>query len=425
MQKKILVRGPLLSRSGYGEQARFALRALRSRPDLFDIYLLNTPWGATGQIAGETEERNWINEHLIKTAHYQQAMPGAYDLSLQITIPNEFEALAPINIGYTAGIETNKAAPQWLVACNEKVQKVITISEHSKRVLEQTTYDVKTEDGAEIKGWGMQVPVEFVDYPVRTHEPEPLDIELSTSKNFLAVSQWSPRKNFENMIKWFVEEYRDDEEAGLVIKTNCANDSLLDRMQTQHRLGVLLHPLGERKCKVHLIHGELTAGQLTWLYTHPTMKAMINIAHGEGFGIPMLEAASLGLPLVTVTWSGQMDFICKQNKKGKRVPHVARVDYDIAPVQPEDVWEGVITAESMWAWAREGSYKKAIREILTKEKHYKTKAEQLQKHVLATFTKEAYDEAFVKCITDCLPELTSDQEDVDSWLEQLDISTHE
>ena len=34
MKKKIFVRGPVLSQSGYGEQARFALRALKSREDL-------------------------------------------------------------------------------------------------------------------------------------------------------------------------------------------------------------------------------------------------------------------------------------------------------------------------------------------------------------------------------------------------------
>ena len=39
MKKKILLKGPLLTRSGYGEQARFALRSLRSREDLFDIYM--------------------------------------------------------------------------------------------------------------------------------------------------------------------------------------------------------------------------------------------------------------------------------------------------------------------------------------------------------------------------------------------------
>ena len=39
--KKVLVRGPALSQSGYGEHTRFLLRALRSREDIFDIHLLN------------------------------------------------------------------------------------------------------------------------------------------------------------------------------------------------------------------------------------------------------------------------------------------------------------------------------------------------------------------------------------------------
>ena len=39
MRKKIFVRGPVLSQSGYGEQSRFALRALRSREDKFDVYV--------------------------------------------------------------------------------------------------------------------------------------------------------------------------------------------------------------------------------------------------------------------------------------------------------------------------------------------------------------------------------------------------
>ena len=39
MKKNVLLVGPILTRSGYGEQARFALRALRSREDLFNIYI--------------------------------------------------------------------------------------------------------------------------------------------------------------------------------------------------------------------------------------------------------------------------------------------------------------------------------------------------------------------------------------------------
>ena len=62
--KKIFVRAPVLSQSGYGEQSRFALRALRSREDIFDIYVQPIPWGQTGWIWEDNEERQWIDRLL-------------------------------------------------------------------------------------------------------------------------------------------------------------------------------------------------------------------------------------------------------------------------------------------------------------------------------------------------------------------------
>ncbi len=52
--KKIIVRGPALSRSGYGEQTRFALRCLISSGD-YDIHVLNTDWGKTSYITEDSE----------------------------------------------------------------------------------------------------------------------------------------------------------------------------------------------------------------------------------------------------------------------------------------------------------------------------------------------------------------------------------
>jgi len=55
MKKKVIVKGPALSRSGYGEQTRFALRALREYEDQFDISLINLSWGNTGWIWKENK----------------------------------------------------------------------------------------------------------------------------------------------------------------------------------------------------------------------------------------------------------------------------------------------------------------------------------------------------------------------------------
>ena len=68
MKKRILVKGPCLSQSGYGEQTRFALRSLREYQDQFDISLLNLSWGQTGWIWEDNEEREWIDSLIQKNS---------------------------------------------------------------------------------------------------------------------------------------------------------------------------------------------------------------------------------------------------------------------------------------------------------------------------------------------------------------------
>ena len=133
MKKKIFVRGPVLSQSGYGEQSRFALRALRSREGLFDIYVQPVNWGQTGWIWQEDEFRAWLDSRIAETQILLQQKQLQPDISLQITIPNEFQKMCPVNIGYTAGIETDRVSPVWLEKGNE-MDKIIVISNHSKNI---------------------------------------------------------------------------------------------------------------------------------------------------------------------------------------------------------------------------------------------------------------------------------------------------
>ena len=49
--------------------------------------------------------------------------------------------------------------------------------------------------------------------------------------------------------------------------------------------------LKDRKCKVYLLHGDMTEEEMNSLYQSNSVKAFINLAHGEGFGLPMFEAA--------------------------------------------------------------------------------------------------------------------------------------
>ena len=355
MRKRILLKGPLLTRSGYGEQARFALRALQSREDLYEVFIQPIQWGSTSWLYEDNEERHWIDKTIEKTIAYIQ-QGGQFDMSLQVTIPNEFEKLAPVNIGYTAGIETTKVAHQWIQKANE-MNKIVVVSDHSKQVFESTEYQAQNQQTGEQITLRTKVPVESVGYPVKSFENLPdLELNIETKFNFLTVAQFGPRKNLNNTIKWFVEEFR-NEDVGLVVKSNIAKNCLIDRNRLHDDLKKFLRKLGERRCKVYLLHGDMTDAEMHSLYQHQKIHAFVSLPHGEGFGLPLFEAAYSGLPVVTVGWSGQLDFLVDETGQNQFYD----VAFDLHHVQKEVVWDGVITQDSMWAFARENSAKEQMR----------------------------------------------------------------
>ena len=62
---KVLVRGPALTRTGYGEHCRFVLRSLRQIEDL-DIYLIPVNWGQSAWVWEDNEERQWTDDIIKK-----------------------------------------------------------------------------------------------------------------------------------------------------------------------------------------------------------------------------------------------------------------------------------------------------------------------------------------------------------------------
>lgn len=396
MKKKILVSGPVLTASGYGEQARFALRALRSREDLFDIYLSPTPWGHCGWIHNDNEERSWIDSIILKTIQYNQAMAGQpqFDMSLQITIPNEWKKMAPVNVGYTAGIETNKISPHWIQPSNQ-MDKIIVVSNFAKKGFENGVYTAQDQNGNQIPNFKTNAPIEVVNYPVRKQEPKSIDLELSTDFNFLVVAQGGPRKNLPNTIKWFVEEFKDNENVGLVCKTHTAGSSIIDREVTYETISNVLAQHKDRKCKVYVLHGDMTEQEMAGLYTHPKVKALISLSHGEGFGLPVFEAAYYGLPVVTTEWSGPTDFMYCPNKDGKVKPHFARVDFTLGPIQQEAIWNGVLEKDTMWAFPVTLSAKEQMREVYKNHDRFRGQAKRLAAHIEKEFVEEKMNKLFV------------------------------
>jgi glycosyltransferase involved in cell wall biosynthesis len=415
--KKILFKAPVLTRSGYGEQSRFALRALRTRKDL-DIYIQPLQWGKTGWLNDESEERVWIDQTIERTIQYIQS-GGQFDVSLQVTIPNEWERLAPVNIGYTAGIETTAVAPLWLQQANN-MNKIVVVSNHSKQVYERTSYETHNEQTGETQTIRVTTPITAVNYPVKLYENlTPLDLNLEYDFNFVCMAQMGPRKNVYNTIKWFVEEFH-DEQVGLVVKTNIAKNCLMDREHVRGQIKIMLeNTYPNRTCKVYLLHGDMSDEEVHALYLNDKIQAGVLLSHGEGFGLPLFEAAYSGIPVVTSGWSGQLDFLYGEDQKG----HFYDVAFDLQPVPPEAVWENVITAESMWAYPRENSAKELMRQCYNDVINQTEGTHAVGAREYALELRERFEEQ--KMYKQFVDALGIEEEDfnVEGWLESLDIET--
>ena len=424
---KILVRGPALTRTGYGEHCRFVLRSLRSVENL-DIYLLPVNWGQSAWVWENTEERKWLDSIIKKTAMYTQ-QNGQYDMSIQVTIPNEWQKMAPINIGVTAGIETTKVAPIWLQKCNE-MDKIITISQHSKQSIINTIYEAVDKTTGQRGVLRCLKDVDVVHYPVKkdllNYKSKKLQLDLSTKFNFLTVAQWGPRKNMGATIEWFIEEFIDNPDVGLIVKTFVKGGCMIDKSAIYSELQKALSKYKNRKCKVYLLHGDLTDEEMHSLYLDSNIHGLVSLTHGEGFGLPLFEAAYCGLPVIATDWSGHLDFLYKptKNKKGKErlKPHFAKIDYELQPIPPGAVWEGVLQKDSLWAYAKQGSYKMKLREFYKDHGRYKSQAKKLQEWLLKEFNQDKQYKSFSDKIAEFI---NTTQYDTQEWISELENQVEE
>ena len=397
--KRVLLEAPILTQSGYGEHSRLVFRALSQREDI-DLYISPLNWGATSWCSNYDSERveidNCVKKFQTYIAHAKaQETQVHFDLHLHVGILSEFEPKAPKTISITAGIETDRVSANWLIKTHKGLSKMIVPSEHAKNSFLTTSYQAINESNNTKTMIECSVPIDVVPYPVKKFkDTSALDLNLKTKFNFLSVGLLSPRKNFSSMIKWFVEEFRNDN-VGLILKTSQSTGSNLDKVNTRKILKNTLNKVDyfneKTKCKVYLLHGDLTEEELHSLYSREDIHAYLTTTHGEGYGLPIFEAAYSGLPVVATDWSGHLDFLTapyKESGKIKQKKLFVNLDYELKEIQKEVVWKNILEEGSRWAYVKKSSFKKKVRSIYKNYGMYKKWSSSLKGHVLEKYSEE-------------------------------------
>ena len=344
MKNTFYISCPIDTYSGYGARSRDFVKALVAS-EKYDVRILSQRWGDTRKgFLDDFEEWKFLKRYVVPTINAQP------DIWCQVTVPNEFQKVGKYNIGLTAGIETTACAPQWIEGCN-RMDLILTSSQHSKKVFENTGYKVKQPDNSE-KELKLTTPVKvlFEGANLDVYKPikEFTNTELYEHINnipekfaYLFVGHWlqgemgHDRKNVGLLIKAFYETFKNKSNApALILKTSCGKGSIMDRREILNRIHQIKSSTPSKKLpSIYLIHGDISDNEMNELYNHPKVKAMISPTKGEGFGRPLLEFALTGKPTIATGWSGHVDFL-----DGKLTPLMGGTLNNIHPsAQQKDV----------------------------------------------------------------------------------------
>ena len=387
---------PIDTYSGYGARSRDFVKALiNARPD-WNIKILSQRWGNTkfGYLQEHGEQ-----ELISRIVPKMSAKPKVW---IQITVPNEFQAVGEYNIGVTAGIETTVCHETWLQGVN-RMDLTLTSARHGKTVFTESNYEMKDNTGKSKGVLKLEKPVEvlFEGVDLSKYKVIPKDSKNLLVKSldsipenycFLIVGHWltgdygEDRKNLGLTIERFLTSFKSKlKKPALVIKTQAANSSIMDQKVILGKINSLKKAIGGANFpNIYLIHGELQDEDINHLYNHPKIKTMLSLTKGEGFGRPLLEFSAIGKPIIASGWSGHTDFL--------RADLNLLVGGKLEPVHKSAVMKDMILEQSKWFNADHQEAAKAYKMVF---KNYKLHLKNAKRQAVVTkkyFTLEKMQE---------------------------------
>ena len=394
MKPTLVFQGPIFTRSGYGDHCRDLMKSLR-KMDKYDIKIIPLRWGTTpqNQVDGESEFGRWMLERVITEVGEKPA------LFIQVSVANEFEPKGHYNIGITAGVETT-ICPKDFIDGSNKMDLIIVPSNFTKQNLGGTVYQQKDNTTEQIIGEiKTTTPIEVLFEGVDTEifsKGSGNDVLANVKEdfNFLIVGHWlkgdlgQDRKDIGMAIKTFATVFQylpKDKKPGLIVKTSHAGFSVIDREGTREKLEGVLKTFGDKCPSVYLLHGDMEEADMSNLYHHPKVKAMISFAKGEGYGRPMAEFTLTGKPIIASGWSGQMDFLPADN--------AVLLEGNLTPVH-ESAADQFCMKEAQWFTANYSNAANKIYDVYNNYNTYLQKSAGLKENTLKNFTLDKMNEKF-------------------------------
>ena len=409
---RFVISCPFDTMSGYGARSRDIIKSIIEL-DKYKVELLPQNWGETSWgFCKDHPEWEFLLNHITDTKKLQQTQP---EIWMQITIPNEFQAIGKFNIGCTAGIEATACKAEWIEGLNRMDMNWVS-SKFAKEIFQNMVYDKqdpKTKQTvAKIK---LEKPVEviFEGADLSTYkEIKPTEIKTIDLKSikeefcYLFVGHWMngahghDRKNVGVLVQSFFDAFKGGigKKPALILKCSVGVASYMSRDIILDKIKRIRDTYGDVNLpNIYLINGEFNDSEMNELYNHPKVKAMVSHTKGEGFGRPLLEFGLTGKPIIASGWSGHTDFLNTENSV-------------LLPGVLENVHESAANAwlikEAQWFQVNPKVAVSSFKEVYKHYKKYSNRSRKQKQHVKDNFSWEKMRDLVQSVLEKNIPEFS-------------------
>lgn len=400
--RSVVVSCPIDTYSGYGARARDLVKALIETKK-YDVKILSQRWGNTR--FGYLKDHNETD----LASRLVPKLDSKPDIWMQVSVPNEFQAVGNYNIGVTAGMETTLVHQSWLDGCN-RMDLVLTSSTHSVNTFKKTVYEERdTNTKQVVRKIELQKPIDiiFEGVDLSKYKPTNSKLDLSDIKEsfcYLLVGHWmqgefgQDRKNVGYTIKSFLEAFKNKQTPpALILKSMQVGTSIIDRTRMLKKIDQIRKTVKGKLPNIYLLHGEMSDSEMNDLYNHSKVKVMVSHTKGEGFGRPLLEFASIGKPIIASGWSGHVDFLSKE--------YTVLIGGELKNVHKSAAVKDMILEDSKWFTPNDQEVARAYKETFKNHKKFVTLAKRQRRLVVDNFSYQKMVEVLDKILDANVAEL--------------------
>jgi len=205
--------------------------------------------------------------------------------------------------------ETDRIGGDWVQQCNRKEFSEIWVP---------TKFNVKTFAFSGVMSNKLKAIPEPID--VFFFDPsitKALPLRNRKPFNFLCIMKWEERKGWKNLLRAYLEEFINVKNVSLYMRSSMSSrdeeeyNNFVENFIAQR--GMKMDDLPQ----IVLLKKSIPFEDLPSLYK--AVDCFILATHGEGWGLPIIEAMSMELPTIATNWSGNLEYMSKTNSFPIRV----------------------------------------------------------------------------------------------------------